>query len=172
MLPALIPILAPIFGDLIKTGIERALPDPAAKAKAQAEVEAAVAARDVAKLEALGRQLGLQVELQRVLGDIEQAYLADRQSARQLTADLARAGFAGAWSAPVLSAIVLLGFFACVLVVLSDEIPPGGREIAFMLLGALAAGFQQVTSYWLGSSRGSAEKNALLARPGADPSRP
>jgi type IV secretory pathway VirB10-like protein len=41
--------------------------------------------------------------------------------------------------------------------------PSGLQNVLFTLLGALSAAFTQVVNFWLGSSKGSSDKTALLA---------
>lgn len=41
--------------------------------------------------------------------------------------------------------------------------PSGQQNVLFTLLGALGAAFTQVVNFWLGSSKGSSDKTALLA---------
>jgi len=95
--------------------------------------------------------------------ELEKAYLADTQDARGLTANLAASGHASAWSAPLISLVVTLGFFGMLWLIVQSAIPDASSDVAFMMLGALAAGFQQVLAFWLGSSRGSKDKDSLMA---------
>jgi len=90
------------------------------------------------------------------------ATLADVQSARGQATDLARAGSGVVWSAPVVSAIVLLAFAGVLGLVLVRALPSGSETIVNMLLGTLAAMATQVVNYWLGSSAGSAAKNSMM----------
>lgn len=45
----------------------------------------------------------------------------------------------------------------------SNATPTGLQNVLFTLLGALGAAFTQVVNYWLGSSKGSADKTTFLA---------
>ena len=69
-----------------------------------------------------------------------------------------------AWSAPIVSALVLITFAAVMLLVLVSGVPPGTDTVANMLLGTLAAMATSVVSYWVGSSAGSARKEERLAQ--------
>lgn len=91
-----------------------------------------------------------------------QAQLADVQSARNQTVELAKAGSAIAWGAPIISTIITVGFFVMLYLVIRKEIPDGSRELANIMLGSLGASFTAVISYWVGSSAGSASKDATL----------
>lgn len=86
------------------------------------------------------------------------AQLADVANARQQTVDLAKTGSKIAWSATIVSAVILVAFGSMLYVVLTRAIPDGSLSLANVLLGTLAAMAAQVGNYWLGSSRGSAEK--------------
>ena len=48
-------------------------------------------------------------------------------------------------------------------IILNVTIPPGAKEIAYLLMGTLAAGFTQVLNFWLGSSKGSKTKDGIAA---------
>jgi hypothetical protein len=69
-----------------------------------------------------------------------------------------------AWSAPVISGLVLVTFAAVMTLVLTYGVPAGSETIANMLLGTLAAMATSVVSYWVGSSAGSARKEEQLAQ--------
>lgn len=99
----------------------------------------------------------LQVEMAKIEQAREGAYLADTQSARQQTIELAREDSHIAWAAPVISVVIVLGFFSCVVILLFfqrewDERTAGLLNVLF---GALIPGFVSVVNYWLGSSAGS-----------------
>lgn len=79
--------------------------------------------------------------------------IADRQSARRQTVDLARAGSDIAWGAPVVSVLAILCFFAVVAMAMfghTMETPNGG-----IIIGTATAGYATVLAYWLGSSSSS-----------------
>jgi hypothetical protein len=69
-----------------------------------------------------------------------------------------------AWSAPVVSGIVLLTFAAIMTFVLTHSLPAGSETMANMLLGTLSAMATSVVSYWVGSSAGSARKDEQIAQ--------
>jgi len=122
---------------------------------ASPEEAAEILRRDAEKQRALKQKLA-EYELQ-----LETTIAADRRDARELTETLAKERRALAWSAPFLSAIILVAFGVMVYVVVVT--PAGGNsQVAQILLGALASMAVQVTNFWLGSSRSSQEKTALL----------
>lgn len=97
------------------------------------------------------------LEMARIDAASETTRLADTASARAQTADLARSGSVIAWGAPLVSAMVVLGYFFCIwlLFVRGEDLPDNITQIVNIMFGALQAGFIQVINYWLGSSAGS-----------------
>lgn len=65
----------------------------------------------------------------------------------------------------LISAIVLLGYFAVIMALFYLERTWTEREITLLntLFGALTAAFIQVVSYWVGSSSSSANKDQALS---------
>lgn len=66
------------------------------------------------------------------------------------------------WGAPVVSVVVLTAFGGAMALALLRTIPPGSEAVLNVLLGTLAAMATSVVSYWVGSSAGSARKEAQL----------
>jgi len=83
--------------------------------------------------------------------------IADVQSARLQTLELAKQGSAISWGAPVVSVIVVVGFFVVMglLFVQPVDLPPSQAQLLNVLFGALIPAFGTVVQYWLGSSAGS-----------------
>lgn len=92
------------------------------------------------------------------------ALIRDAQSAREQTARLAEAGSAIAWGSPVVSIIITVAFAVMLYVSLTRILPGADSKFVDTLMGVLAAAQMQVVNYWLGSSRGSAMKDQVLAR--------
>ncbi len=90
------------------------------------------------------------------------AQIADAGAARTATADLVKANSLLAWGSPVLSIIIVLSFAVMVWFVINRQIGEANLPLANVLLGTLAALATQVSNYWLGSSSGSRNKDALL----------
>lgn len=88
----------------------------------------------------------------------------DRASARGQTVALAQAGSAIAWGAPIVSVLVVAGYFTVMwrLFGADSDAPPNVFALLNMLFGALTIGFGQVCNYWLGSSAGSKAKDDAL----------
>ena len=100
--------------------------------------------------------------------DLDQltAMLRDTADARAQTLALTGQKASIAWSAPVISGVVLVTFGAVMGMVLLYGMPPGAETASNMLLGTLAAMATSVVSYWVGSSAGSARKDDRLAQSG------
>ena len=94
--------------------------------------------------------------------ELEQAYLADRQDARDMRLKLAALGQTD-WMMCAVGAIVVLGFVATVLAAFFAELTEQQRYLVFSLAGLLGGMSSQVVSYFFGSSRGSAEKTRLMS---------
>lgn len=129
-----------------------------------AELEAAIA-RDPAKALEFKR-LVLEAEGQARQQAFEEfdARLRDVQSARVQTVELAKAGSVIAWGAPIMSALITVGFFVMLYLVIRREIPEGSRDLANIMLGSLGTSFTAVVAYWVGSSAGSAQKTNALEK--------
>jgi len=97
------------------------------------------------------------LEMARIDAATESTLLADTASARAQTADLARSGSVIAWGAPLVSILVIGGYFLCIwlLFVRGDDLPDNLAQLVSIMFGALQLGFGQVINYWLGSSAGS-----------------
>ncbi len=92
------------------------------------------------------------------------AQISDTNSARRQTIALAQAGSKIAYGAPVVSALVLITFATVMTLAFSRSLPAGSETILNMLLGSLAAMATSVVSYWVGSSAGSARKDAHIVQ--------
>lgn len=116
----------------------------------------------------------LRVELARIAAEREaaaaastlaslSAQLVDIAGARSATLQLVQAGSAMAWGAPVVSVVVLVTFGGVVAMTLTHAMPSGAEPVLNVLMGTLGAMATSVVSYWVGSSAGSARKDARLA---------
>lgn len=133
--------------------------DPAAQAEVLADPAKASALRvELARI-AAEREASAATAMQAAL----LAKLADVAGARAMTVQLAQAGSTIAWGAPVVSVVVLLTFGGVVAVALTQAMPQGAEPVLNVLLGTLGAMATSVVGYWVGSSAGSARKDAHLA---------
>lgn len=134
--------------------------DPAAAA----EAVQAMPPEQVAQLRIRLAEIARQQEQDARTAELEawKATLADVQSARSQTVDLARAGSRVQWAPVLVSMVVLLAFALMAGAILFKAVPPENREAAMLMLGSLSSYAGAAVAYWLGSSAGSAAKNALL----------
>ena len=145
----------------VKVAVEAATGtiEPAAQAAALADpdkasilrVELARIASERAALAASGAQAALIANLQ------------DVASARATTVKLAEAGSSISWGAPTVSVVVLITFMGVMGIALTRSIPSNAEPVLNVLLGTLSAMATSVVSYWVGSSAGSARKDARIA---------
>ena len=63
-----------------------------------------------------------------------------------------------------LGALVVIGFFALLIMVFVYELPSLNREVGLMAIGALIGQFNSIITYFFGSSKGSSDKTDLLTR--------
>lgn len=88
--------------------------------------------------------------------------LADVASARSQTVELAKAGSPIAWGSSIVSVLAIAVFAGFVYMLFAKVVPEGMKEALLLLGGSAATGYGMVLSYWLGSSSGSAAKDATL----------
>src|SRR6185437_754898 len=94
-----------------------------------------------------------------------QATLADRQDARKTMVSLTQANSAIAWGPVIVSILVLAGFFTCVdLVFLAKSAFTAEQaQLLNQLFGALVVMATGVVQFWIGSTRGSQNKDLTIA---------
>jgi hypothetical protein len=95
--------------------------------------------------------------------DMDRAYLADRQNARGRDVAFVQAG---RWNirADLLALLSVTGLIVCVWFVARDSSLPERAVNAIMFVaGTLAACVRDVFAFEFGSSRGSRDKDALIA---------
>lgn len=85
------------------------------------------------------------------------------KDARATMSDAIRAGSAVGMFPALLSLLITGGFFGSLCLVVTFTVPAGMREPVLVLLGALSREFGTVCNFWLGSSLGSARKDAAPA---------
>lgn len=147
----------PLAGAAVKVIADKVLGKPGASEEevAQALASGALTGEQIVALKSAEQQF--QLELERIDSARDAAALQDAQSARQQTVSLAEAGSGIAWAAPVISTVIVSGFFACValLFIIDRTWDERTANLLNVLFGALIPGFAQVCNYWLGSSAGS-----------------
>lgn len=103
-----------------------------------------------------GRYVELDVEL-------EKAYLADRQDARRMAVEVVKAGGFDRKNAMIVGDVV--GLVACIVVLVCvPDLPGEVRGIISTIAGFFGLGLRDAHQFEFGSSRGSQEKNELLAK--------
>jgi hypothetical protein len=89
--------------------------------------------------------------------------LGDTASARDMATALANAHSGLAYGGVVVSVVIVAAFGWTTYSVLTSHLSATDGQFGSILVGTLAAMATQVANYWLGSSIGSSNKNALLA---------
>lgn len=110
--------------------------------------------------------LKLRVEDNRISAELEKANLQDTQNARDMNAAIQQSGSAG-WLAKnlpyLLDIVIVSGALVLGLLLFVFEIPKGNRELALTAFGLLLGLAGTVINFHRGSSKGSKDKDDLLA---------
>jgi uncharacterized BrkB/YihY/UPF0761 family membrane protein len=64
----------------------------------------------------------------------------------------------------VLGALIVLGFFVLMVVLVYKTIPTENKDLLNLVVGALIGSFATIVGYFYGSSKGSQEKTEILAK--------
>jgi len=64
----------------------------------------------------------------------------------------------------VLGALIVLGFFILMVVLVYKNVPSENKDLLNLVVGALIGSFATVVGYFYGSSLGSSEKNEMLQK--------
>jgi hypothetical protein len=99
--------------------------------------------------------------------DLEKAYLADRQNARNRDIALAKQGRSNT-RADLMVGAVVIGLIACIVVLgwMRDDIPGEVVGIISTVAGIFGSCLKDAFAFEFGSSRGSKEKDTLMASMG------
>lgn len=122
--------------------------------------EAITGQQGAAALDALHADPALVLQFRQALvgieAELDKAYLADVQHARQSHRDH--------WMpwALTLTLAVMVGLLVAGLFMLRT--PPENKEVVYLIAGQLIGAFSTAVAYWLGSSRGSLQKQDLIER--------
>lgn len=71
------------------------------------------------------------------------------------------------WFMFSLGALLAIGFFVILALLITVELPETNEKILYMAIGALVAKFSDVVGYFYGSSQGSSDKNDIISRKNA-----
>lgn len=156
----------PMAGVAVKVIADKMLgrPDASADEVAEALSTGALSGDQIVGLRAA--EQALELEMAKVEQAREAAAMEDAKSARQQTVDLTKEGSAIAWGAPVVSVLIVGGFFFCVLMLYfrGNDLAANVTNLLNTLFGALILGFGQVCNYWLGSSAGSKKSGDAIRK--------
>lgn len=104
-----------------------------------------------------------QIRCKEIEADLDKAYLADRQDARKMAVEVVKAGGFDRKNAMIVGDVIGLVVCICVLVYV-PELPGEVRGIISTIAGFFGLGLRDAHQFEFGSSRGSQEKNDLLAK--------
>lgn len=175
-----IPIVGPIIGELAGKAAEQAIgellgekfgvpPTPEAVGKAIQDMpsDVVVAKLQAAEAEAQARWPAL-VEMAKAAEqgrtDRFRIGTGDNADARTMLDKLVQVRSPIAWAPLVVTVLLIAGFFVVLWIFLNrpPRIDDNYKDVLLVLLGALTTAFIQAVSYWLGSSAGSANKDAAF----------
>ena len=95
--------------------------------------------------------------------EFENIYLQDKQNARQMRVEMAKAGKTD-YMVYIVGGVVVLSFIF-VLIFLAYQSPPEDNEdLFYFVLGIVSASFKDIVSYFFGSSKGSKDKQGTIDR--------
>ncbi len=104
------------------------------------------------------------VELSKLALASDQAYLTDRQSARDRETEIVRATGHRDVNLYVLAWVIVIGFFVLIGVMMFSPIPEANSSATNILFGALISGFTGVIGYFFGSSQSSDMKTKMMSK--------
>ena len=64
----------------------------------------------------------------------------------------------------VLGALIVIGFFVLMVVLVYTSVPDTNKDLLNLVVGALIGSFATVVGYFYGSSLGSSDKNEILKK--------
>jgi len=147
----------PLAGAAVKVIADKVLgrPDASASEVAAALSGGSLTGEQIVALKAAEQVF--QVEMAKVDQTSQTAAIDDTKSARQQTVELARESSGIAWGAPIVSTLIVAGYFFCIyrLFIVQADLPANAFQLLNVMFGALSIAFGQVCNYWLGSSAGS-----------------
>jgi len=76
------------------------------------------------------------------------------------------------WMPATLTLIIVAMVAGMVWLLLRMEAPPANKEVLYLIAGQVIGAFSTAVAYWLGSSRGSVEKQAQIENERATKPRP
>lgn len=70
----------------------------------------------------------------------------------------------GHFMPPLLTVLLFIGVMAIIGGLFNRDVPAEMRDVLMVLTGSISTAFTSAVSYWIGSSRGSAEKAATISQ--------
>jgi hypothetical protein len=112
-----------------------------------------------------GKVLEFQQAMSAQQADLEKAYLADMNSARERDVEIRKLTGGHNFRADILAFLAIAGLVSCVWFIARDTALPERAVNAIMFVaGQLANAVMMVYAFEFGSSRGSKEKDAAIAK--------
>jgi len=133
-------------------GKSKASPDELLKAIASPE----------ALLKAQQAENQFMLDMEKVGLDREKLEQLNVDNARNREIELAKVGKRD-YTTSILAFLIVLGFFGMLCAIWYLHINPDMERIADIMIGALGAQFAAVCNYYFGSSKGSRDKDAMIA---------
>jgi hypothetical protein len=130
--------------------------DPAVAASLQVQLAQIALSASKAQNDALNQQRRAELD------DLKQR-LGDVQSARTSLLDLARDQSPIVWIPPAVSFLVMIGFYVLLWMLIHATDDLSKNQLINICIGALVAAFSTVVNFWLGSSKGSQDKEKVQA---------
>jgi hypothetical protein len=160
--------IASVVQTVVGTAADLNSPGGAAAAVAHLQANQQAADELAAKLRDLQLQMQKEQDAEtdsarRDMLDELKVRLDDTGSARNMATELAKSHSGLAYGSVVVSVVIVAAFGYTTYSVLTSHLSATDGQFGSILVGTLAAMATQVANYWLGSSVGSATKNALLA---------
>ena len=173
LLPDLIKIIAGDKAGTVATDVANAVKtvtgtsDPAA-AKQQVAADPTVAANlqiqlaQIAVAATKAQNDAAEAQRQSELDELKQR-LGDVQDARTNLLNLAVSNSPVVWVAPTVSFLVMVGFYLILIFLIWTNNALKDNQLINICIGALVAAFSTVVNFWLGSSKGSQDKDQVQA---------
>lgn len=90
--------------------------------------------------------------------ELEKIASSDRDSARKREIEVKDN------TPKILAYAITIGFFGVLAFMMLSDVPAGSRDVLNIMLGSLATAWISITGYYFGSTSGSKDKTALLAK--------
>ena len=159
------PMIATLFGGPAAGAVTAMVASALGVEETPEAIHSAIASDPSALLKIKELEFTYKEKLADLTFETTKAHLADRQSARQREVDIQKSGGSNMLMY-ILGCLIVAGFFGvtALLIFRTTVIPPGSRDAVMLLIGNLGVCFGAVVQYFFGSSKGSADKTAMMVR--------